>query len=192
MIGDLPKSLTIGGKAYEIRSDFRVMLTIFQAFNDPDLTNEEKCYVCMKCLYTDYDSIPQEHMQEAAEKAYWFADGGDMPKSENLEGIKTFDWEQDEGIMFPAINKAAGFETREAKYMHWWSFLGLFGVIEDGLFSQVLHIRTKKAKGKPLDKAEQEFYREHRSMIDLKVRLTEEERRAEEADEAFLKELLGE
>ena len=168
------------------------MLTIFQAFNDPDLTNEEKCYVCMKCLYTDYDSIPHEHMQEAAEKAYWFADGGDMPKSENLEGIKTFDWEQDEGIMFPAINKAAGFETREVKYMHWWSFLGLFGVIEDGLFSQVLHIRTKKAKGKPLDKAEQEFYREHRSMIDLKVRLTEEERRVEEADEAFLKELLGE
>lgn len=192
MIGTLPTALTVAGTEYRIRSDFRVMLTIFQAFNDPDLTNEEKCYVCMKDLYINFDSIPREHLQEAAEKAYWFADGGDIPKSENLEGIRTFDWEQDEGIMFPAINKAAGFETRSAEYMHWWTFLGYFGVIDEGLFSQVLHIRMKKAKGKPLDKWEQEFYRDHREMIRLKERLTEEERKAEEADEVFLKELLGE
>lgn len=192
MIGQLPKTLNVGGKTYDIRTDYRVMLNIFLAFADPDLTDSEKCYVCMKCLYVDFESIPQEHMQEAAERAYWFADGGDMPKSEIAENIRTFDWEQDEMLLFPAINKAAGYEVRAVEYLHWWTFLGYFGVIDDGIFAQVLHIRQKIAKGKPLDKAEQEFYREHRSTINLKEKLTAEQRAAEEADEAFLRELIGE
>jgi Pyruvate/2-oxoacid:ferredoxin oxidoreductase delta subunit len=193
MIGQLPTALEVGGKAYAIRSDYRVILTIFQAFNDPELTNDEKCYVCMKCLYVDFENnIPPEYIQEAAEKAYWFCDGGDMPKSDNVDEIKTFDWEQDEGIMFPAINKAAGFEVRAVEYLHWWTFLGLFGVVDDGLFSQVLHLRNKLAKGKKLDKTEREFYRDHRSMVDLKQKLTAEQKEAEERDQAFLRELLGE
>lgn len=193
MIGQLPTALEVGGKTYAIRSDYRVILTIFQAFNDPELTDDEKCYVCMKCLYIDFEeSVPPEHIQEAAEKAYWFCDGGDMPKAENVEGIKTFDWEQDEGIMFPAINKVAGFEVRAVEYLHWWTFLGLFGVVDDGLFSQVLHLRNKLAKGKKLDKTECEFYRDHRSMVDLKQKLTAEQKEAEERDQAFLRELLGE
>lgn len=189
MIGELPVALPIGGRQYAIRSDFRVALNIIQAMNDPDLTDAEKCWVCLKCLYADFDSIPEDDMQEAAERAYWFIGGGDTPKSEH--NVKTFDWEQDEALIFPAINKAAGYETRAVKYLHWWSFLGLFGEIGEGLFSQVAHIRSKMAKGKKLDKWEKEFVREHKELITLKVRMSEEDRRKEDEDAAFLKELIG-
>ena len=70
MIGSLPTALEIGGKLYAIRSDYRVVLNIYAGFNDPELTNQEKCYVCIKCLYEDYAHIPREHMQEAVDKAY--------------------------------------------------------------------------------------------------------------------------
>lgn len=189
MIGELPTELTVGGKKYAIRSDFRVALNIIQAMNDPDLTDSEKCFVCLKCLYADFESLPGENKQEAAEKAYWFIGGGDTPKSEH--DVKTFDWEQDESIIFPAINKAAGYETRAVKYLHWWSFLGLFGEIGEGLFSQVTYIRRKMAKGKKLDKWEKEFVREHKSLITLKTRMSEEDRRKEDEDAAFIKELTG-
>ena len=59
--------------------------------------------------------------------------------------------------------------------MHWWSFLGLFNEVGDGLYSQVMSIRAKKAKGKKLDKYEREFYITHRELIDLKPKLTAEE-----------------
>ena len=36
MIGLLPKSLTVDGVPREIRSDFRVALTILEAYEDPD------------------------------------------------------------------------------------------------------------------------------------------------------------
>lgn len=67
------------------------------------------------------------------------------------------DWEQDAGIIFPAVNRIAGFETRGCQIIHWWTFYGWFMEIGDGLFSQVLSIRQKLSKGKRLDKWEQEF-----------------------------------
>lgn len=191
MIGELPKALEVGGQMYEIRSDFRVMLQIFTALADPDLDSRDKCCITLKCLYKNSDSIPPEHISEAIEKAYWFADGGDIPKGKPAP-VKIIDWQQDEHLIFPAVNKAAGYETRAVKYLHWWSFLGLFSEVGEGLFSQVMSIRTKRAKGKKLDKWEQEFLNGHRHLVELKERLSEEEQAAERSDEEFLKELLGE
>ena len=85
------------------------------------------------------------------------------------------DWEQDESIIFPAINKVAGAETRSQSYIHWWTFMGYFMEIEEGTFSMVLGIRQKKAKHKKLEKWEQEFYRNNKELCDLKKRYTEEE-----------------
>lgn len=171
MIGYLPTSLEIDNKEYEINSDFRVVLLIFQAYNDIELTDFEKAMVCLQCLYKE---IPQ-NMEKAMEKAMWFLDGGDMPKSKQAPK-KIMDWEQDQTIIFPAINKVAGYETRTPdKYLHWWSFLGMFGEIGEGLYSQVMSIRSKMAKGKKLDKVDKEFYNEHKELIDLKVKLTLEE-----------------
>lgn len=184
MIGYLPTSLELGGQYYEIRSDFRVVLSIFQAFDTTELNDFEKAYVCVKCLFVD--DIPDELFEEATKKAYWFCDGGDMPKSEPTK-IKTLDWEHDEVIIFPAVNKAAGCEIRELKYMHWWTFLGYFGEIGEGLCSTVMNIRHKRADGKKLDKWEREFLRKHKELVIL---YTEEERQAIDETEEFLKTLI--
>jgi hypothetical protein len=42
-----------------------------------------------------------------------------------------------------------------------------------------------------LDKWEKEFVREHKALVTLKVRMSEEDRRKEDEDAAFLKELIG-
>ena len=174
MIGSLPTALEIGGREYAIHSDFRVILRIYSAFADPELDEREKCYVCLKCLYAE--DIPQENLQEAVDKAYWFVGGGDLYSgNDNKSKIKTMDWEQDEGMIFPAVNKVAGYETRSVPYLHWWAFLGLFYEIGEGLFSQVINIRLKKAKNKKLEKYEKDFYREHKDLIDIKRRRTAEE-----------------
>ncbi|MGN1114322.1 MAG: Gp15 family bacteriophage protein [Oscillospiraceae bacterium] len=189
MIGELPISLNVGGKQYAIRSDYREILNIFQAFNDDSLSKQEKAYICLKCLYVNYDDIPINDLQEAIEKAFWFCDGGDMPKSKP-EKVKSFDWDHDQSILFPAINTVAGYEVRTPdKYMHWWTFLGYFGEIRDGLFSTVMNIRNKKLHGKKLDKGEIEFYNHNRNLVDIQ---TAKDKAEIEETEAFLKELLGE
>lgn len=187
MIGELPTSLEVGGVQCRIRSDFRVILNIFQAFNDTALNDFEKAYVCLKCLYVNYDEISQDDMQEAIAKAYWFCDGGNMPTSEPAK-VKLMDWEQDENIIFPALNKVAGKEIRECSYMHWWTFLGLFGEVGEGLYSTVMSIRQKRAEGHKLEKWEKDFYKKNKNIIDIH---SEEDKEAVKETEAFLEELLG-
>lgn len=171
MIGDLPTALKIDDEQYEINSDFRIALLIFKAYNDGELSNYDKMLVCLKCLYKD--KIP-ENTEEALKQAAWFLDGGDMPKSKQAP-VKLMDWEYDQSIIFPAVNKVAGYETRTVEYLHWWSFLGLFNEIGEGLYSQVMNIRSKRAKHKKLEKWEREFYNEHKALVDIKHKLTAEE-----------------
>lgn len=171
MIGCLPTSLEIDGRDYEIRTDFRVVLLIFEAYNNPELSDIEKTMACLNCLYKD--DVP-DNVNEAVKKAVWFLDGGDIPKSKQAP-VKIMDWEYDQSIIFPAINKVAGYETRTVDYLHWWSFLGLFNEVGEGLYSQVMNIRSKRAKGKKLEKHEREFYNDHKELINIKEKLTEEE-----------------
>lgn len=170
MIGILPESLEIDGVEYKIRSDYRVALLIFKAYNDNELSDYEKSMVCLECLFQE---MPKD-LNKALEKAVWFLDGGDMPKSKQAPS-PMMDWEQDQYIIFPALNKVAGYEIRSVNYLHWWSFLGLFHGIDEGLYSQVMNIRAKKIKGKKLEKWERDFYIEHRELIDIKHKLTAEE-----------------
>ena len=185
MIGELPETLTVGGKAYPIRSDFRAALIIFQALDDPELDGREKAAVMAESLYERPEEIPAELFPEALERASWFLDGGDMPKTELH--ARTLDWEQDEGMIFAAVNKTAGFEVRSVKYMHWWTFLGYFSESGDTLLSTVMHLRQKLARGKKLDKWEQEFIAGHRSLVMIKRKKTEEEK----AEEDFVNSLFG-
>lgn len=178
MIGCLPNKLNINGTERAIRSDFRVALLIFQAYNDTELSVNEKTLTMLECLYEDFDNMQQEDMQEAIKKAVWYLDGGGIEETKDThyrDSKKVMDWEQDEQIIFSAINKVAGFETRSIEHLHWWTFLGFFNEIGEGLLTTIINIRQKKNKNKKLEKHEQEFYKENKHLIDLKVRYSFEE-----------------
>lgn len=174
MIGRLPVTLEVAGMEWKIRSDFRDILVIMEACADPELTEEEKAIVMLTILYENFEAMPVEAYTEAAEKASWFIDCGDDHEEEK-QTRKLMDWQQDERIMFPAINKVAGHEVRAMEYLHWWTFMGYFLEIEEGTFSTVLMIRQKRQSGKPLSKWEREFYGKNKGMCDLKTRYTKEE-----------------
>ena len=169
---EFPTSLNIGDVDYEIRTDYRAVLDLLTALADPELTDEDEqmtaymqSQVILQIMFPDCDNIPVEHIQEALEKVSDFID---MGISDDRKKPKTMDWEQDAPILIPAINKVLNTEIRAQKYMHWWTFLGAYMEIGESLFSNVIHIRQKKAKGKKLEKWELDFYKENQSLIDFK------------------------
>lgn len=170
MIGRLPQSLEIDGKDYPIRSDFRDCLLILQAFSDVELTEEEKVRVMVECLYKE---IP-ENLEEAINQAVWFLNCGNTV-GQPQTSKPLYDFEHDEQIIFASINHVAGKELRLEDYVHFWTFLGYFNEIGEGTFSTVVSIRSKKQKGKKLEKYEQEYYSKNKELIDLPTRYTQEE-----------------
>lgn len=187
MVGELPTSLEINGRKFAIRTDYRDILNILCAFQDPELEAVEKMYCCMYILYKNFDGIKPEDYEEAYRQAVWFLDCGDDPDSTGKKSPRVMDWEQDEKILFPAINAVAGFEVRARKYIHWWTFMGYFMEIHEGTFSEVLSLRQKKAKGKKLEKWEREFWSNNKDMCILKKRIS----KAEQEEKDRLNKLLG-
>lgn len=166
LLGSLPRTLNVGGREYNIRSDFRSVLRIISAFNDEELSAEEKVYVCLKQLYEGFDNIPTKDFVEAYDKAMWFLNCGEETKKK--ESPKIVDWNKDEQLIFPAVNKVAGQEVRLIQYMHWWTFMGFFQSIDrEDTYGYVLMLRQKRAKGKPFEKHESEFWNNNRDICDL-------------------------
>lgn len=91
------------------------------------------------------------------------------------KSTKLMDWEQDFRLLIAPINRIVGQEVRALPYLHWWTFLSYYGEIGDCYFAQIVRIRDLKAKGNLKDKADREFYRRNRDVIDIKRRYSEAE-----------------
>jgi len=164
MIGLLPKELHIEGEACTINSDYRAALTIFEAFEDPDLTLKTKQVTMLEILY---DFMIPDNVREAHKQAIWFLNVGDAVKKD--DGVKTLDYKQDEQLLFSSINKVAGHDIREDDYLHWWTFYGLCQAIDsESLISTIVQLRYKMGTGKKLEKWEREWYANNRHLVDLK------------------------
>ncbi|MCI9201541.1 MAG: hypothetical protein HFI03_14390 [Lachnospiraceae bacterium] len=197
MIGALPEALTVGDEEYPIRTDYRNVLQVFEAFQDPELQPEEKWIVAIYLLFENFscDDDVLEAAQdgfdlgEAMKQISWFISAG-QPEKQVLEQ-PTYNWTQDEQMIFSAVNKVAGRETRELEYLHWWTFLGYFNEVGEGTFSFIVGIRHKLNKGKKLEKHEKEFLSLNKELVLMKKPLTKEEQEQEDAYKSLLDEVLG-
>lgn len=197
MIGALPEHLIVGDTDYPIRSDYRNVLQIFEAFNDPELEPAEKWIVAIYLLFEDFacaDDVLEAiesgfSAEEAMKQINWFISAGKAPGKE-IE-LPVYDWVQDEQMIFSAVNKVAGKETREMDYLHWWTFLGYFNEVGEGTFSFVVGIRNKLNKGKKLEKHEKEFLSHNKDIVKLEKPKSKEDQEKEDAYNALLNEVLG-
>lgn len=185
----LPTRVEVGGTEYEIRADFRAALDMCAALSDPALNDQERAFCAMTIFYPALDDMPAEDYDEAIQKLCWFINCGDADTGKKQ--VRLMDWDQDFPYIVSAINRVAGQEVRAVPYdfennlggLHWWTFIGYYREVGgDCTFAQIVQIRAKLKQHKRLDKAEQEFYRKNREMVDFKERYTDDE-------EEFLKSL---
>lgn len=176
----LPKSVCIGGKEFEIRYDYRVILDIFEVLNDTDLNDNARAYTVLNMFYMDFDSLTD--YEAAVKECFRFINGGNIEENQKRR-VQLMSWAQDFQYIVAPVNRVLGYEMRAIDYdfaentggIHWWTFLSAYLEIGDCLFAQIVRIRELKSKGKPLDKQDREFYRNNRGIIDLKVKVSDAE-----------------
>lgn len=177
----LPKSVEIHGEKFAVRYDYRVILEIIEVLNDPEFTDWERGFAVLQMFYVDYDQLTD--CDEAVKKCLEFINCGKADEGQKKKAPNLVDWEQDFQYIAGPVNRVLGYEIRDREYdektntggVHWWTFIGAYSEIGDCFFAQVVRIRELRAKGKTLDKQDREFYRRNREVIDLKVKLTENE-----------------
>lgn len=177
----LPKTVDINGTSFRVRYDFRVILEIFEALNDLDLTDQDKAYAVLQMFYVDFEDLTD--YETALKQLFRFINRGEE-ETQKTKQPQLVSWEHDFQYIVAPINRALGHEIRSVEYdiekntggVHWWTFLGGYLEIGDCFFAQVVRIREKKAKGKALDKSDREFYKKNRDVIDIKTKYTQAEK----------------
>ncbi|MCI8986891.1 MAG: hypothetical protein HFI60_13280 [Lachnospiraceae bacterium] len=197
MIGGLPETLTVGGREYPIRTDYRDVLQVLEAFSDEELEHIEKWIVAVYLLFEDFscaDDVLEAvedgfDLGEAVEQISWFLSVGKLEEKDRDAPL--YDWKQDEQMIFAAVNKVAGREVREADYMHWWTISGYVNSVDkDDFWTFVISIRDKLNKKKKLEKNEREFLNKNRELVILEKRKTREEQELKMRYKALLNRML--
>lgn len=177
----LPMSADIGGVTYPINADFRDVLEIISILNDEDRPNFIRWQIAIGLFYDG--EIPLDSQQEAMEYLSRFI----SYESEDKKQVpKLIDWDQDAQIIVGDVNKVAGKEIRAVPFLHWWTFLSYFYSVGEGQLSTIVSIRSKKKKGKKLEKWEETYYRENKDKIDFKRKITAADIAATEYFEKWL------
>lgn len=174
----LPYCVEIDGKEYKIRDkcNYEVILDVIETLNDNELTEQEKMQGALFIFFEDGELEKITNFEEAVRQMFIIINNGEEEEETEQTKPKVMDWKHDFKLIAPAISHILGYDVRDPEeYTHWWTWLGGYMEIGEGTFQTVVSIRSKKAKGKKLEKHELEFYRENRKMIDLPQKLTKEE-----------------
>lgn len=177
---DLPVEVKIDGTVYHItkKCDYRVVLDVICALNDNNLTEYEKVICSLLLFYKEFtreNVINCPYIEILTKEMFRIINGGDEDTTTDNKP-RLMDWEHDFSQIAPPVSRVLGYDVRTPdKYTHWYTFLGGYMEIGECTFQNVVSIRSKRAKGKKLEKWEQEFYLENKKMVDLPQNLTEEE-----------------
>ena len=168
---ELQDAVTIDGRSYRIRTDYRVILEIFVMLQDPELDDGDRTEALMRMFYVDRP----EDVKAAIEAFASFVDP--RPRNDRKRpGL--VDWEADFELIAAAVNHVLGTECRALSYLHWRTFLGAYMEISpDSLFSRVISIREKTKSGRKLEKWEREWYRKNKDLVDLPMKYSESEKK---------------
>ena len=173
---DLPLSVNIDGKDFYIRNkcEYRVVLDAMVALNDQNIDEKTRIECALYIFFEDLDGC--NNISEALKGMMSIINGGEKEQNSAQEKPKLMDWEHDFKFIAPAVSKILGYDVRDTgKYTHWYSFLGAFMEIGECTFATIVSIRSKRIKGKKLDKFEEEFFREHRNDVLLPQKITADE-----------------
>lgn len=170
----LPTTVTVDGRAFAVRSDFRAVLDALAALQDGELDPAGRSAAFLYIMYPRLGEI--EDKPAALTAALEFINLGRPVPENQPPKPQLVDWERDAGLIAPAVDRVLGYSCRRCAYLHWWEFVGAYANIGRGLLAEVVNIRAKRARGKELDKAERAFARDNADLIALPgSRLTGEE-----------------
>lgn len=164
LIDELPETLTVAGKEYAIRSDFRTALRVLLAFEDNGLTMLEKQMVLIDNLFVE---TPAD-IAEAGRAAIAYLDGGgDDGEEESTEGgLRLYSFSKDANIIYAAFQQTHGIDLQKAQ-LHWWQFLALFmDMGADTTFCNLIGLRKRVKTGKA-SKEEKQMAQDMGSMFEV-------------------------
>lgn len=173
----LPNTVMVGGRAFPIKTDFRIWIRFLIEFEKFQL-NGMKGVLDISYLFTG--NLPVFHCIEDYNSILMFAfPVSVLPKS--ASSSKVLDYEIDADYIYSAFLETYGIDLIDIKELHWHKFKALLHGIGTKL-SDIMGYRSYT--GEKIEDQE-EVYRRLKDAWELPEQITEEERKEEEEFNRF-------
>ena len=161
----IPVSVDVRDTTFNIRNkgDYRVILDCFAVLDDSELEQDERLLGCLIIFYDNFidelnaGRITSDDLELLVSEMYKFFNCGNSESSSPKHDYKLVDWDGDSQLICSAINKIANTEIRAVPYLHWWTFMGYYIAVGEGVLSTVIGIRDKIINSKKMAKWENQF-----------------------------------
>lgn len=173
-------------EGYQINSDFRIGIQIYQVLEDKNFTDTEKHYEVLDLLFPGI--CPEGTDLEKA--IMWFMGGWKSDKpSKSKDRTRVIDYDVDQWRIYSAFKEQYGIDLN-TENMHYWKFMGLLTNLNDCAFTKVVDLRMKKINSK-MSKEEKDNLKKAKEIYALEQpeeQISEDEKqRKQEAVEQFEK-----
>lgn len=167
LIETLPSTVTVGGRVYDISTDFSTGIAFELLMQDDTKSFQERMVEALE-LY--YPVIPTD-IEEAVDKLLWFYRCGVEERKGGGGGKrskKAYCFDQDAGLVFASFLTCYQIDLTRVEHLHWWTFRALFmGLPAECELKKVMGYRT--AELKDMSKAQKKLYEKMRKVYALKV-----------------------
>lgn len=195
---ELPVSVDIGSKKYEIDADFRTIMNIEGIIfgkevtedqknfakemmqeveiNEKDAITNAKYYDALKIFYKD--NIPDD-LEEAMEKMLWFYSCGKEETSKTKTKKKMISFEHDFDYINAGFMQDYKIDLFEVDFLHWWKFMSLFSALHDDCkICEIIGYRSAELKN--FDKEQRKMIREMQKIYALPDEISKEEKKRQD------------
>ena len=135
----LPTAITVTDTEYKIDSDFRTCLKIILAFEDNELTPQEKQVILLSMLFV---KMPRD-IGQALAQANVFLNGGKVSEEDTVAHPRLYSFSKDANFIFAAFKQTHNIDLQIENF-HWWKFLALFMDLgTETTFCQLISLRKR-------------------------------------------------
>lgn len=126
---ELPRFITIGGAAYAINTDYRIMADFEKKIADADMSDKTAfAQVLSETVSALFIDVPHEDAQQIIEGVLWYYRCGkelrnvpETPRSNK----RYYDYDEDADYIYAAFMQQYG-DDLITSHMHWWEFRAKF------------------------------------------------------------------
>lgn len=147
LIDTLPDTVEVDGRAFHIRSDFRISIMFELMISDKELSEKQKLQQMLSLYYVD--EIPK-NVNEAIEQILNFYACGKQRKKKDSNGSKrkgitspVYSFDYDDGMIFAAFYDQYGIDLNDIEFLHWWKFKAMFDALKED--NEIVKIMSYRA-----------------------------------------------
>ncbi len=141
----LPRSITIGGEAYAINTDYRIMADFEMKIANADMSDRtafaKDLFETVSALFID---VPHAGAQQIIEGVLWYYRCGNEPRETSVtprSNKRYYDYSEDSDYIYAAFMQQYGDDLLTSK-MHWWEFRAKFMALTEATeFVKIMQYR---------------------------------------------------